>query len=132
MLTIIELLLIAGALFLIGYPIFFKKGDDLSIISNVDDKKTELIHRKEYAYLALRELEDDYRGGKISEEDYKELKKRHETEAIHILKELDGKSSAVSKKPSGSEKKKIFCAQCGNKIQVEDKFCTNCGKKTEA
>ncbi len=47
-----------------------------------------MIVSKESIDAAISEIDFDYRTGKLSEEDYHELKNRYETEAKSIMKEI--------------------------------------------
>jgi hypothetical protein len=48
-----------------------------------------LLRAREAAYQALREAEFDHDTGKISDADYADLRTRHETRAMAILRRLD-------------------------------------------
>lgn len=53
------------------------------------ERLSELESRREALYAAIKELEFDYRMGKLSETDYKELDERYKLEALSLLKEID-------------------------------------------
>src|SRR3989338_6174730 len=75
-------------MFFVGYPIF-KKSGIRGRESGVNEALGELIHKKEVVYTSIKDLDFDYRTGKLSEDDYKELKEKYEVEALHILKDID-------------------------------------------
>ena len=52
----------------------------------------DLEARKEARYREIREAEMDWRTGKLSEADYRELDRRLRREAVELLKELDERS----------------------------------------
>lgn len=52
------------------------------------DEQT-LQEKKEDVYAAMKEMEFDFEMGKISEEDYQELRSQYKVKALEILKELD-------------------------------------------
>jgi type II secretory pathway pseudopilin PulG len=54
------------------------------------DRRDELEAAREAKYRELRDLELDYRTGKLSDEDYAALDRALRAEAIVILHELDG------------------------------------------
>lgn len=60
-------------------------GDALSL----GERLSELESRREALYGAIKELEFDYRMGKLSEADYEELDASYKLEAISLLKEID-------------------------------------------
>ncbi|MFQ6051584.1 MAG: hypothetical protein ACE5K4_07815 [Candidatus Hydrothermarchaeota archaeon] len=49
----------------------------------------DLIAKKEAAFAVLNALEKDYKEGRISEEDYEELKSKYEEEVSEILKKIE-------------------------------------------
>lgn len=102
-------------------------------------EETELHHllsRKDSIYTAIKDLEFDHKTGKLSDEDYSELREKFEQQAAAVLKEIDdlqsGKSAAGSKKRKAAAKKEAkarFCSACGQEIKVEAKFCPACGER---
>ena len=141
MIISLEILIFISAMFLVGYPIF-KKSGIRSRESGVSQALGELIHKKEAVYTSIKDLDFDYRTGKLSEDDYKELKERYELEALHILKDIDdsGKKKTTAEDarikqilPESSEsitdKEFIFCPKCGTKANLGDNFCFKCGAK---
>ncbi len=100
-------------------------------------RASELEERKKTIYSAIKDIEFDYQMGKISEEDFKELRQQYKDEAIGILKKLD-KAQMKQMKPAAQqqtqgkgaakmEKTAQFCWVCGTGIAENDKFCPNCG-----
>ncbi len=105
--------------------------------NNLQEKKNELLG-------ALKEIEFEYQMGKLSEQDYKDLKNDYQTNALKVLKELDKKNNGKSeiddieneirkyrsKKKSGSASTKHlkYCPNCGKPVNAKSKFCANCGK----
>ena len=49
----------------------------------------DLLDRKETVYAAIKEIEFDYQMGKLSEEDFQQLRQQYKDEAVSILKQLD-------------------------------------------
>ncbi|MFQ5722462.1 MAG: zinc ribbon domain-containing protein [Candidatus Aminicenantales bacterium] len=98
--------------------------------------------KKRAIYSALKELEFDFKMGKLTEEDYYKLKSRYEREAIDVLKQLDRSSLSVEGLEEKVEKEissylekkrdkvqKNFCPNCGSEVRIQDSFCSNCGTK---
>ena len=54
-----------------------------------DDKLVELLGRKDAALQAIKDLEFDYRVGKISQEDYQRLDQRLRRQAIILMQQID-------------------------------------------
>ncbi len=61
-----------------------------------DDKFTELLGRKDATLQAIKDLEFDYRVGKISHEDFQRLDQRLRRQAISLLQQLEKMAPATS------------------------------------
>lgn len=128
MITVVEVLLALAVMAAIGYPLFVKpslaEGD-----VDEGDERHKLLSAKDAAFVALKDLEFDYKTGKIDEADYASLKSRYEAEAVKVMKGLDNAIKGQSAAPTakrGAEKAR-FCASCGVKADVDDRFCAACG-----
>lgn len=121
----VEILVIAAVLLAIGYPLFRSARADA--IQEGDDYH-RLLYRKEASYLALKDLEFDYKTGKIDEDDYHILKKSFEKEAVGILKGIDAlKKEGLPN--TGTKQKARLCSACGKKLNPSDNSCKHCGNK---
>jgi uncharacterized membrane protein len=98
MILLAKILMLLVVLFLIVFPYLRKseEGEELAI----PQAQQELLFRKESAYAVIKELDFDYRMGKLSDEDYKLLRAKYEQQAISVLKQLDelGAPSAGTEK----------------------------------
>jgi len=96
---------------------------------------SDLIERKEAIYAAIKDIEFDYQMGKLSKEDYQELRQQYKDDAVKLLKKIDQKQKKVIKGEAIRAKKKNaqpnFCWMCGTALVASDKFCANCGEKIE-
>ena len=98
-------------------------------------RASDLEERKKNIYATIKDIEFDYEMGKLSEEDFQELRQRYKDEAIHVLKELDKSEMKRPKKKQGVQvagksatpKAASFCWVCGTPTTSNDKFCLNCG-----
>lgn len=143
--AILIITLIAAAL--AAYPLLSKRpagqSADGSSQSN-EDRLSELLEKKQTIYSALKELEFDYRTGKISDDDYRQMIGGHKAEAVAILKAIE---EAVKRSDFGDEiEKRVMelrrssqaakkapvawtCSSCGERLGAEDNFCSACGAK---
>jgi tetratricopeptide (TPR) repeat protein len=72
------------------WPILRARGA-LAPVSGVPpgDRRLELMEEKASAYRALKELQFDYEAGHLSEDDYRGLRDRYESQAADVLAALD-------------------------------------------
>ena len=121
----IALTLLAAAY--IGYPFYQARMQRFNFETN--HRAEDLETRKAEIYAAIKDIEFDYQMGKLSEEDYLELRNQYKAEAVNILKQLDaigaGSSRARRTKRPGSAE--AFCPNCGTAVRKADRFCTECG-----
>jgi hypothetical protein len=127
----------------IAYPLFQKQQRKVSFALN--HRAQELEARKAEIYAAIRDIDFDYRMGKLSQEDYETLRDQYKAEAISMMKQLDrmklghsrqtstqgdGKSATGRgrKQTAAAEKVAHFCHQCGQPVSAQDRFCSVCGE----
>jgi hypothetical protein len=147
--AIIFILGVAG--YWILQPLLTPKGLESGSPQSRAVKDKALEKSKEDVYAAIKEMEMDFGMGKISEEDYQDLKSRYKSKALHILKELDGveggedvdaaierevRQLRMEKEPESEKRHEKetalqlnFCPQCGKKVGPSDNFCHGCGMK---
>ena len=92
-----------------------------------------LDERKAAIYENLRDLQFEYRLGKLSDADYQSTKRDLQKELAGVMAEIDKLRNGLpvaeppkqkpSKKPVG-----LVCDSCGAKFEKELKFCGECGK----
>jgi hypothetical protein len=127
------LLAILTALF-VGYPLFQKRQQKISFALN--HRAQELEARKTEIYAAIRDLDFDYRMGKLSEEDYQMLRDQYKAEAIGMMKQIEqtatGKSAPRrAAETAAAQSPARFCHHCGQPAAAADRFCSACGGKLE-
>jgi rRNA maturation endonuclease Nob1 len=97
-----------------------------------------LEDRKHAIYDNLRDLQFEYRVGKLSDEDYQATKQALQRELAGVLAETEATLAklnlvrvASSKKASATKTKKAVrtvCPSCGAEFPQSLKFCGECGK----
>jgi hypothetical protein len=94
-----------------------------------------LDERKAAIYENLRDLQFEYRVGKLSDDDYQSTKRDLQKELAIVLSEVDklkaqlGANGAVP--PPAPKPPKVsgtICPACGAKFEKELKYCGECGK----
>jgi hypothetical protein len=99
--------------------------------------------RKAAIYENLRDLQFEYRVGKLSDADYQSTKKDLQIELAAVLAEVDKlkaslngtapKAPAPAPKPAPKEATPgNVCDSCGAKFEKSLKFCGECGKPMKA
>jgi len=154
---LIVVLLLIAVVFYVGYPLIFRReGSSPTEDSASPDQHPlrELLHKKEITYLALKDLEFDYKMGKLSEGDYHQLREQLKRDAIVILQQIDemevgqrGESleDQIEREILAFRKKKkaglqthpeeatpgVQCPHCHKRLSARDKFCSECGTRVQ-
>src|ERR1051325_2064778 len=92
-----------------------------------------LDERKAAIYENLRDLQFEYRVGKLSDADYQQTKKDLQKELAQVLAEVDrlreqlgaGPAKAVVSPPKAA---RFTCPSCNAEFEKDLKFCGECGK----
>jgi hypothetical protein len=96
-----------------------------------------LIDRKQAIYDNLRDLQFEYRLGKLSDEDYQQTKVALQKELAVVLAETEEITKRLGVKPAPvvSQPQKMkpqtpgtLCPHCGASFSQHLKFCGECGK----
>lgn len=93
-----------------------------------------LDERKAAIYENLRDLQFEFRVGKLSDEDYQNTKKDLQKELAVVLAEVDRLKGKVQPPPAPKpavEKAStngLVCHTCGAKFEKPLKFCGECGQ----
>jgi hypothetical protein len=101
-----------------------------SPFAHLDDRKAAI-------YENLRDLQFEYRLGKLSDEDYQSTKKDLQKELAGVLAEVDRlkaqlngvpSAPAAPPKPKAKPRAAFVCDSCGASFEKDLKFCGECGK----
>jgi predicted nucleic acid-binding Zn ribbon protein len=127
---IIGFFLFGAALVFVSRPFWEKRKK-----GNKDSSSSQ-VSRRESVLAALRDLDFDFKTGKVSEEDYQPLRAQLLAEAAQYIeseKNTDEKLEALIQARRKAPQK-IKCEHCGTPMEADQKFCSKCGTvaKTEA
>ena len=131
MTIVVAIVLALGAL---AFTLFIRPQD---IPEPVPVSPTQhLEDRKQAIYENLRDLQFEYRLGKLSDEDYLQIKQGLQKELAVVLTEMEaitrteGKApqSALPKTPPSTRKLGTVCPHCGAKFPQALKYCGECGR----
>ena len=121
---------IAVIVFILGVrPQDLPEPEPVSPFAHLDERKAAI-------YENLRDLQFEYRVGKLSDADYQATKKDLQKELAQVLAEVDRLREQLGAKPAkaavaapkASEPVKYICPSCGTQFDKELKFCGECGK----
>ena len=96
-----------------------------------------LDERKAAIYENLRDLQFEYRLGKLSDADYQTTKKDLQKELAQVLAEVDRVREQIGAKPAKAvvapapkpaAPTKFVCPSCSAEFDKDLKFCGECGK----
>ena len=98
-----------------------------------------LDERKAAIYENLRDLQFEYRVGKLSDQDYQQTKQDLQKELAGVLAEIDrlkqslaGQVVAAPAVPAAPKKTRYICPSCKAEFPTALKFCGECGKPMRA
>ena len=136
MIIVIAAAVVLGALF---FTLFVRAKDvpeplPISPVQHLED-------RKQAVYDNLRDLQFEYRLGKLSDEDYQQTKQALQKELAGVLADIEetlkklGLPSArvappkpAVAKPAATPATGVICSHCGASFSQSLRFCGECGK----
>src|SRR5438105_4071037 len=131
MMIAIACILTAGVLlFILGVrPKDLPEPQPVSPFQHLDERKAAI-------YENLRDLQFEYRVGKLSDADYQQTKKDLQKELAQVLAEVDrvreqlgaGPAKAVVTAPAATKPSRFVCPSCNAEFDKDLKFCGECGK----
>jgi hypothetical protein len=132
------MMIVAAAVLVIGALVFtlFIRAKDLPE-PEPESPVRHLEEKKRVIYENLRDLQFEYRVGKLSDQDYLQTKLDLQKELAAVLAEIDGilgvrpAAPAPAPKPAPARKTApsgTVCPHCGASFANVLKFCGECGK----
>ena len=99
-----------------------------------------LDERKAAIYENLRDLQFEYRVGKLSDQDYQQTKQDLQKELAGVLAEIDRLKQTLAGQvvatapavPAAPKKTRYVCPSCKAEFPTALKFCGECGKPMRA
>src|SRR5271167_4619330 len=121
------MIIVLAALIAVGAIVFIltvrakdlPQPEPVSPFQHLDDRKAAI-------YENLRDLQFEYRLGKLSDQDYQQTKKDLQRELAGVMAEVDRVKRQLI--PNGAAPDPLSCPHCGAKFPQPLKFCGECGK----
>ena len=127
-------------------PLFKEPGGNLEVELLAETELDRLLARKAVVYSNLKDLEFEYKMGRLSDADFKRLEAGYKGEAAAILQKLDQMGAEKDlderiEKDIAANKARLFstapaqakgpgsCPSCGADLIPGKKFCADCGHR---
>ncbi len=138
------LIVLAGAI--VMWPLFHEPKGNLEVELLAETELDRLLNRKAVIYTNIKDLEFEYKMGRLSDSDYRRLEAGYKGEAAAILQKLDqlgeeNKTDEAIERDVALRKAKISgqvpverkvssaCPGCGAPIIPGKRFCADCGRR---
>jgi rRNA maturation endonuclease Nob1 len=125
-------------------PLFKEPKGNLEVELLAETELDRLLNRKAVVYTNLKDLDFEFKMGRLSESDYQRLEAGYKAEAVSILKKLDtlgveqDLDEAVDREivsrrarlaPASRDAKQpaSTCPSCGSLTPAGKRFCADCG-----
>src|SRR6184192_1984383 len=127
------MIILAASLLTIGVLVFIlsvrtkdlPEPEPVSPFEHLDERKAAI-------YENLRDLQFEYRVGKLSDQDYQQTKQDLQKELAGVLAEIDRLKQTLASQPVAKAAQKYVCPSCKAEFSTALKFCGECGKPMQA
>ena len=126
--------ILSGAILAAICTPLFRKDETLES-AIIEETEWDLLQRKKEIILGnIQDLDFEYKCGKLSEEDYKQIRAEMNAEAAMVFQEVEKLESsadldALIRRELSARKNQTACPTCGSKNPTTNKFCADCGAK---
>jgi hypothetical protein len=127
-------------------PLFKEPKGNLDVELLAETELDRLLNRKNVVYRNLKDLELEYKMGRLADTDFRRLEAGYKAEAAGILEKLDqlGVDENLDEdieKAVATRKARVFpasgpqaesrakCPACGAEVISGKRFCPDCGRK---
>ena len=96
------------------------------------DSESPAEEKKRVALTGILDLEEERDGGKLSEDEFADLRARYEQDAVRALEEIDGSGAeddleARLEREIAGARDKLRCGTCGAPRSSDATRCPSCG-----
>jgi hypothetical protein len=124
-------------------PLFKESKGNLEVELLAETELDRLLNRKAVVYSNLKDLEFEFKMGRLAAADFRGLESGFKAEAAEILQRLDrlgieenldeGIEKAIAARKasliSGRGQSQSRCPSCGAELLPEKQFCADCGRR---
>ncbi len=127
-------------------PLIKEPKGNLEVELLAETELDRLLNRKAIVYSNIKDLEFEYKMGRLSDPDFQRLATGYKNEAATILAKLDllgaekdidenierdiaSRKSRLSRPESSPAQKRQKCPSCGAEATPGKKFCADCGHR---
>ena len=124
-------------------PLFKEPKGNLEVELLAETELDRLLNRKAVVYSNLKDLEFEFRLGRLADADFRRLESGLKTEAAEILQKLDrlgieenlddGIERAIAARKAalsaGRGQTQSHCPSCGAELLPGKQFCADCGRR---
>jgi len=124
-------------------PLFREPKGNLEVELLAETELDRLLNRKAVIYSNLKDLEFEYRMGRLGDEDFRRLEAGFKSEAAEILQNLDRlgveenleasiENAIAARKAKAGPKpppEAAVCPSCGAALTPGKQFCGDCGSR---
>lgn len=104
--TLVRIILALAVVAFVAYPLLRESQETDEEVGELSEEAEDLYRRKESTYSALKELEFDFKTGKLSKADFEELDAKYRGDALEILGAIDlYESGATATSPAQPTKR---------------------------
>jgi hypothetical protein len=107
--------------------VFWFTPEPVRVKSRAEREREYLEDKRDVLYENLRDLHLEYRMGKLSDQDYNQMKVRYQAELAALLHEFQEKTDAPAPLESAAVPPPGRCVRCGKDNPVDNSFCGACG-----
>ena len=125
---LVAILLATASAVFVAWP-FFRPATRADV---GDVQLTPLERQKREAYAAIKEAELDHQMGKLTDDDFANLRSRYTQQALQAIAAIDHArtrgATPISKGHGAKPSRIAFCPTCGRNLPAHSSFCPSCGQ----
>ena len=108
--------------------VFWLTPEPLRAKTPAEREREYLAEKREVLYENLRDLHLEYRMGKLSDNDYQQVKATYQADMAALLAEMEGLPESSPALPADAQRAEAGrCPRCGQDNPPENRFCGACG-----